>query len=457
MIQAGMNVVRLNFSHGIYSDFEQIIKNVRTISKKLNVPIAILQDLQGPKIRIADAPPEGIPVKKGEKIILTTGQTKSFSSRTKNETSIIPLDDKNLHKDVKKDDLILVDDGLMEFKVLEIKGNDIHAVAENKGVIKTRKGVNVPGANLATSSLTEKDLRDLEFGLAHDVDYVALSFVRSAQDMAHLRKIIKSKKSQAHVMAKIETRSAVQNLEEIIKIADAIMIARGDLGIEIPPEQVPIVQKRAILLCNQYGKPVITATHILNSMVENPRATRAEISDAANAVFDHSDALMLSNETTVGKYPVEAVETLAKVASATEKNLQDFKTQFKQLLPGHQKKFQEMAISNATCLNAAELALDIHANFIVAVSISGFTAQHIAKHRLYTPLIVVTQSEKIRNQLALVWGCNTIFMSRIDFGKIPEEIEKLLKKNKIAKKGDEIVIVVNASKKQKLISTIVIK
>lgn len=440
MALAGMNVARLNFSHGDYKQFEQIIKNIRTVSEKLKTPIAILQDLQGPKIRIAKVSPDGMKVKKGQKITI-------------GKNGDIDTDYENFAKDVHRGELILIDDGLIEMTIEKIESGKVQCTCLNSGIIKLRKGVNVPGGNLRIETLTKKDQNDLEFGLSQDVDYIALSFVRTAKDITDLKKIIRAKKSDAHVMAKIETRHAVQNLEEIIKTADAIMIARGDLGIEIPPEQVPIVQKKTILLCNQYGKPVITATHILNSMVENPRATRAEISDAANAIFDHSDALMLSNETAVGKYPVEAVKTLAKVASATEKNLQEIK----QFLPYHRKKFQELAISNATCLNAAELALDIHANFIVAVSISGYTAQHIAKHRLYTPLITITQSEKIRRKLALVWGCNMIFIERIDFQKIPEEVENLLKKNKIAKKGDEVVIVMNASKKQKIISTIVIK
>lgn len=445
MVLAGMNVARLNFSHGDYAQFEQIIKNIRTVSEKLKTPIAILQDLQGPKIRIAKihsatSTPDGLKIKKNQKI--TIGKNGG-----------IETDYENFAKDVRPDELILIDDGLIEMTIEKIESGKISCTCLNSGIIKLRKGVNVPGGNLRIETLTGKDRNDLKFGLSQDVDYIALSFVRTAKDITDLKKMIRAKKSDAEVMAKIETRQAVENLEEIIKTADAIMIARGDLGIEIPPEQVPIVQKKTILLCNQYGKPVITATHILNSMVENPRATRAEISDAANAIFDHSDALMLSNETAVGKYPVEAVETLAKVASATEKNLQEIK----QLLPYHRKKFQELGISNATCLNAAELALDIHANFIVAVSISGYTAQHIAKHRLYTPLITITQSEKIRRKLALVWGCNTFFIERINFQKIPEEVENLLKKNKITKKGDEVVIVVNASKKQKIISTIVIK
>ncbi|MEK7544907.1 MAG: pyruvate kinase [Patescibacteria group bacterium] len=444
MVLAGMNVARLNFSHGTYDQFKEIIRNVRTVSEKLKRPIAILQDLQGPKIRVADAPAEGIAVKKGDTITLTTQEIKA-------DKKLIPVDYEKFHEDVKEGDLLLIDDGLIECEVEKIEGTEVVCTVMNNGLIKSRKGINAPMSDIQMSALTEKDRKDLDFGIAHEVDYVALSFVRTAEDMNELRKIITSHKSEAKIMAKIEQRQAVENLEEIIQASDAVMIARGDLGIEIPAENVPIVQKRAIVLCNHYGKPVITATHILNSMVENPRATRAEISDAANAVFDHSDALMLSNETAVGKYPIEAVETLAKVASATEGNIQKhFQNSYQR------KKDVDRAISNATCLNAAELAMDIHAEYIVAVSTTGFTAEHIAKHRFYTPIITVTPYEKVKNQMALVWGCNEVFVKKVDFKNISEEIENLLKEKKIGKKGDEVVIVVNASKKQKIISTIIL-
>lgn len=449
MVRAGMNVARLNFSHGKYEQFEEIIKNIRAISKKLDQPIAILQDLQGPKIRIAQAPEAGIAVEKDELITLTTNLKNADTGK---KSPIIPIDYTQLHQEVKKGDMLLVDDGLIELAVEKVTGTEIACRCVNQGVIHSRKGVNVPTTTLSLPSMTEKDHQDLEFGLSQDVDFVALSFVQTAKDIYELRKIIKAKKSKARVMAKIETRQAVTNLEEIIKIADAIMIARGDLGIEIPAEQVPLVQKQAIHLCNEYGKPVITATHMLNSMVENPRATRAEISDAANAIFDNSDALMLSNETAVGKYPVQAVETLARVAVATEKNIQKHPHLFPQ-----RKRNQELQISNATCMNAAQLAEDIKAHFIVAVSLTGFTAQHIAKHRIYRPLITITTTEKVKDQLALSWGCKQIFVERINFKNIPAEVESLLKKEKIAKVGDEVVIVVNASKEQKLISTIVIQ
>lgn len=448
MIHAGMNVARLNFSHGKYEEFEAIIKNIRQVSKKLGVPIAILQDLQGPKIRTGEMPETGTQVKKDEKLIFSTAETKY--SKVKG-VSTIPVQYKELHKDLKAKDVILVDDGLLEFTVEKVAGKQIYVKAETDGVIKSRKGINVPTASLSADPLTPKDIKDLEFGIKHDVDYVALSFVREASDIIRLKKMLRDKKCQAKVMAKIERHEAVKNLEEIVKVSDALMVARGDLGIEIPAENVPMVQKRTILLANTYGKPVITATHMLNSMIENPRATRAEISDAANAILDHSDALMLSNETAVGKYPIEAVETLARVAHATEENLQ----KYEHLLPFKIKKFDQ-PISNATCLNATKLALDINADFIAAVSLSGFTAQHIAKHRIYKPIITFTTSEKVRNQLALVWGLDYIFVKKIDFKNASRQIAQFLKSLGIAKKGEEIVTVVNASKEENTIATTIV-
>lgn len=444
MVRAGMNVVRLNFSHGTYEQFEKLIKNVREISRKLNTPIAIMQDLQGPKIRIGTLPQEGVEIKKGETVILTTRPEIG-------RKGLIPIQYKKLPKEVKEGHMILIDDGLIELEVKRTRSNTIFCKVITGGTIKTHKGINVPGADLSVSTITEKDKRDLKFALRLGIDYVALSFVKSGKDIVELKKLIKKYPGDAKVIAKIERQEAVKNLEGIIRVADAIMVARGDLGIEIPAEMVPIVQKKIIEHSNLHGKPVITATQILQSMVESPRATRAEISDAANAVFDHTDALMLSNESAVGKYPVEAVETLSKVAATVEAAIQ--KEEF--LLPHKIRKF-DLPISNATCLNAAKLALDINANMIVAVTGSGFTAKHIAKHRLYKPIITLTDSEKVKHQLALVWGLNHIFVKKLDLKHAAQEVRKFLKHKQLVKKGDEVVIVVNASKKEKLISTIII-
>lgn len=456
MVRAGMNAARLNFSHGSYAEFAEIIKNIRSVGRELDVPIALVQDLQGPKIRVGKMPNDGIAVKKGDRVMLTTraitGGRRGSANATNagdSATIIVPIQYKKLPREVHSGDMIAIDDGILELGVKRVHGDTIETIARNDWTIKTNKGINVPGVTLSAASLTKKDLQDLAFGIKHGVDYVALSFVKSARDVMELQKRLKRAGSVARVMAKIERAEAIDNIDAIVQAADAIMVARGDLGIEIPAENVPLVQKRIIHLCNQYGKPVITATHILNSMVDNPRATRAEISDAANAVFDHSDALMLSNETAVGHYPIEAVKTLARVAHATESSLQ----KYEHLLP-YKRQF-DMPITNATCLNATKLALDIDADAIVAISQSGYTAQHIAKHRIYKPIITIVSSEKVRNQLALVWGLNDIFIRSIHFKNIAHDVTNLLRQKNLASAGQEIVIVTNASKKEKNITTTV--
>ena len=284
-----------------------------------------------------------------------------------------------------------------------------------------------------------------------DVDFVALSFVKNRKDIEQLRKMITKAGRTARIVAKIERHEAIANLRDIIKATDAVMVARGDLGTDIPAEQVPIIQKSIIAIANRYGKPVITATHVLQSMVKESKATRAEISDAANAIFDHTDAIMLSNETAVGKYPVKATTTLTKVASAVEKELQKHEEVLDYVL--HRGKISQR---NATCQNACEMAHDLNADYMAIYTEDGYTARHIAKHRLFIPIICITPDKKVARQLSLVWGINTIFIKRCNKNnaKKIDEIVKLLKKEKITKKGSKIVIVCNASKKESLISTI---
>jgi pyruvate kinase len=444
MILAGMNVARLNFSHGDYSEFARLIRNIRAASKKLGVPIAIMQDLQGPKIRVGEMPEKGISIKKNEIVILTTSNVTGVPGK-------IPVQYKGLPQDVRKNDRILIDDGLLELHVLKIKGHDITCRVINSGTVYKHKGINVPTASISANPITSKDKQDLAFALENDVDYVALSFVKSPKNIIELRELIRRKHGQAKIIAKIERHEAVDNLESIIQETDGVMVARGDLGVEVPAETVPLIQKRMIHLANIHGKPVITATQILQSMVENPRPTRAEISDAANAIFDHSDALMLSNESAVGKYPVEATHTLAKVATSVEQFLKKHKEFLPNLL------FHEnMPVSYATCLHGTKLAMDIGARLIVAVTYSGFTAQHVAKHRSYIPIIAITEDKKVQQQLALVWGINRVFTEKLELKNCPHQTRKLLLKHNLAKKGDKIVIISNASKEDKHISVITV-
>jgi len=450
MISAGMNVARLNFSHGSYDHMKKLIRTIRKASKAENKPVAILQDLQGPKIRVGKLPENGIELKKGKTIILHAGGKKYHAG----EPPEIPVQYKNLHKDVKNGDILLLDDGYLEVEITRKKGEQLYCTVKTGGTLKSNKGINCPTASISAKTITPKDKKDLEFGLKQGIDYVALSFVRSAKDIHELRAILKKKKHEnVKIISKIERHEAVKDLESIVDASDAVMVARGDLGIEVPAEQVPIIQKEIIHWALLYGKPVIVATQVLESMIQNPRATRAEISDAANAVFGHTDAIMLSAETSVGKYPVNAVRTLAKVARATEKEMK--KKQF--LLHNHLFE-KDMPITDATCYNAALIAAEIKAKHIVIMTKSGYTAQQIMKHRPHTPVTVITPNENVRRQLQLVWGLNHIHVIKSafkPFAKKAQTIIPLLKKECGMKNGEEIVIV-NAGKRNNFITTIVL-
>ena len=426
--------------------------------------IGIIQDLQGPKIRLGVVLETGLTVKKNDTFILTsqkiTGNRNRIATSSSHKTTIIPIQLKNFTKTLKKGGAVLINDGLIEAKILEVGKDKIKCRIICGGLIKSHAGISFPGSTINIPPITEKDKRDLKFGLQQNVDYVALSFVKSAKDIKDLRKLIQQTRSKAEhhskdtkIIAKIERHAAVINLKEIIKESDGIMVARGDLGMDIPPEQVPIVQKRIIRLSNKFAKPVITATEVLLSMVISPRATRAEISDAANAVFDHTDAIMLSNESAVGKFPSRAAKTLSKVAETVEQELQ----KYEELLPITPSK-QISGNENLDCLNACELAMNTKANFLVVYTSDGTSAREIAKYRTYTPIIVITENEKTARELTLVWGLNKIFTSKIsknEKNKI-NKITTLLKQKKEVKKGQKLVIICSASSKEKLISNIII-
>jgi pyruvate kinase len=443
MIKAGMNVARLNFSHGNYEDFKKIIANIKKVSRDLKTPVAILQDLQGPKIRLGKLKENTI-LKNGRTIILTT-------KNNPDKADTYPVQYKKLPNDVKKNDKILIADGMIELKVLKRTKTEITCKVLAGGFISSHKGINVPTASISQNPLTLKDKQDLNFGIEHDVDFVALSFVRSAKDIAELRNLIRKKHGRAKIIAKIERHEAIKNIEEIIHETDGIMVARGDMGVEISPEKVPLYQKKIIHLANIHGKPVITATEMMQSMITNPRPTRAEVSDIANAVFDHTDALMLSNESAVGKFPVKAVDYMAKVARSTENELK----KHKKFLPN--KLFEgNFPLSYATCSNGAQLASNIGADLIVVITRSGFTAQHVAKHRIYIPIIVVTEDHKVQNQMQLVWGTQKTLIKDLSEIIHPAAIRKLLLEKKIAQKGQKVVIVSNATTNEKSIFTIII-
>ncbi len=448
IIKAGMNVARLNFSHGDYDSHLQLIRNIRKAEKETGQRVAIMQDLQGPKIRVGKMPKKGIFVKKDQEITLTI---KKIEGGEIDGKVIVPVKYKDIIKDVNAGDEVLINDGLVETKAIKIQGDEILCKVQFGGEINTGNGINLPSSKVSLKTITLKDKKDLAFGLKNKVDFVALSFVKSGEDIRELREMIEKMGGHAKIVAKIERHEAIHNLKDIIRNSDAAMVARGDLGTDIPAEHVPIVQKRIISLANSLGKPVITATQVLQSMVKKSRPTRAEISDAANAVFDHTDAIMLSNETAVGKYPRKSVTTLSKVAHTVEKELKKHKELQEYIINKHY-----MSPINATCLNACELAMDSNANAIVVYTDDGYTANNIAKHRIYIPIITITPHEKIARSLVLTWGLNTFFVKKLpaDNTKKVNEILKIIKKENFVKTGDKVVLVCNARRQKGLISIV---
>ncbi len=433
MIKAGMNAARLNFSHGTTASQLDLIKNIRRAESITGKTIAIIQDLQGPKIRLGVLPDQGVKIKLGEEVIMDT--SKNIYSE-KNGQKIFPVQYRSLHQDVKKDDIILIEDGMIKTKVLKVKGTSITIKALTPGLLKTHKGINVPTASISANPLTKKDLADLKFGIKAGVDFIALSFVRKGSDITHLREILRQHNSYIKIIAKVERHEALENLEDIVAESNAIMVARGDLGVETPAETVPIAQKHMVRLANEAGKPVIIATEMLQSMIENPRATRAEISDAANAVFDHADALMLSNETATGKYPLQAIETLARVAQNIE--------QFQKKHHWTKLKYFDFKENDPVeiCHTATILAEETGAKMIVTITDHGFTARNVAKQRVYTPIVVVSPYRNAKRELQICWGIDKIFTTK---SRSPDVLAKLLVKENLLKKGDKIVIISNAS------------
>ncbi len=437
MVLAGMNVARLNFSHGTHEDHAKMIATIRAIAIKLGQPIAILQDLQGPKIRVGDLPKDGIMLVKGELAVFTTNAVA--------DPSKIPVTYDRLHLDVKAGDVILLDDGLLEVKVEKVEGQDIITRIVNGGPLTSHKGFNLPTATLSIPAITEKDKDDLKFGVAQGVDWVALSFVRDAKEIYDLRYMIKDLEtaqgikeeypSPIRIVAKIEKHEAVRNIDEIIEAVDGIMVARGDLGIETPAEEVPLVQKRIIDKCLAAAKPVIVATQMLDSMIRNPRPTRAEVSDVANAVIDHADAVMLSGESASGKFPLEAVETMSRIIRETEKS------QYDDMPPGSVsliKHTTEVAMSEIANI----LARDVSARLILVASMSGDTGRVVSRYRAELPVLVATDSERVRNQLTLSWGVVPFLLPLCrSVEELADRSVGYLKREQMVSIGDKIIIV----------------
>lgn len=398
-VQAGMAVARINFSHGDHADHARRISLVRQIARRANRPVAVMADLQGPKLRVGVLPPEGLPLIEGEIVTLVNQPSSS-------EPDAIPIPHPEVLRDVRPGDRILLDDGLLELQVGKGDEQQVQARVVAGGVLASRKGLSLPHTGLRMPSVTEKDQADAAFALQHEVDYFALSFVRSPDDVERLRAWLTERGANAPIIAKIEKPEALQAIDDILAVSDGLMVARGDLGVETPAEEVPIAQKRIIRACNQAGKPVITATQMLDSMIRNPRPTRAEASDVANAILDGTDAVMLSGETAVGKYVVTAVQTMARIASVTERCLPYADWLQRGYLAGSGRVMD--AIGQVAC----ELAADLGARAIIASTVSGSTARRVASHRPATPIVALTPSRATYRQLALVWGIQPLLVDQ---------------------------------------------
>jgi len=429
LIRRGMNVARLNFSHGSYKEHLQVIENIRQASLKIGQPIAILQDLGGPKIRIGKIIKEPIFLKEGSSFILT-------NRKVPGDEQEVSLTFPSLPQKVEKGDCIFLADGTLELKVKEFTSTDIICRVVRGGKLTSHQGVNIPNISIDIPSLTEKDYQDILFGIKNKVDFIGLSFIRRAEDVLKVRKILKENKAEEiSLIAKIEKKEAVDNLKEIIEASDGIMVARGDLGVEIPLENVPLVQKNIIKKCNFVGKPVITATQMLISMMSNPRPSRAEVTDVANAILDGTDAIMLSEETAVGNYPLEAVETMNKIALRIEKAIDYEKILSERSISV--KPTNADAISHATC----QVSLDLKVKAIVTFTFSGSTARMVSRYRPPVPIIAASTQDSTVKKLTLSWGVYPFKTEELaDTDDMITRSRKVALETGLVRSGEKIVI-----------------
>ena len=438
MIEAGMDVARLNFSHGDHAEHMERIKLIRHISDEIQKPITILQDLQGPKLRVGNLPKEGIPLEPGQKIILAPSDV-DLPGDDEQKITVIPMEVPNLVNSVSVGDRILLDDGLLEMKTTNLGKDFLEAEVVLGGTLKSHKGVNLPGASLAISALTEKDLRDLEFGLEVKVDVVAISFVQSAEDVIMLReKMMELNPARANtpIIAKLERPRAIENLESILDAADGVMVARGDLAVETSPSQVPIMQKKIIEAANQRAKIVITATQMLDSMIHNPRPTRAEASDVANAVFDGTDAVMLSGETAAGAYPIESVAMMSRIVKEAEKNFSKWGQ------PQAPTTVSSMDDALSITKAARELAQDRQVDCIAVFTQSGRTALFMSKARPTVPIIALTPDMETYQRLGLYWGVTPFLVPyATSVESMLSHIEAALIANTELTSGQQVVVI----------------
>ena len=435
LARAGMDVARLNFSHGEHLEHLDVMKSARDIAAQLDRPIALLQDLSGPKIRtgrLRDGRP--VELRRGERVAITTDESIEGTPE-RISTTYDPLP-----RDVAPGDKILLDDGNLELRVLSAAGEEVTAEIVHGGLLRPNKGMNLPGVRLSTPALTDKDRRDLAFGVTNGVDYVALSFVRQAADVEEVRSLIRSMGATTPVIAKIEKREAVDDLSQILDAADGVMVARGDLGVELSTEEVPTLQKRIIEMANGAGKVVITATQMLESMIENPRPTRAEASDVANAILDGTDGVMLSAETAAGRFPVEAVATMARIARYTEEHYGSFRA------PARVTGGAASMVARSLARVASTVAEELDCKLIVAFTESGSTARLLSSYRPRAPIAAVTFNEDTFRRLALWWGVVPV---KSEFAATTDEMivrgEELLKRRGMVGPGDTILMLAGQS------------
>ncbi|MDP2174634.1 MAG: pyruvate kinase [Bacteroidota bacterium] len=428
LIKAGVDVCRINSSHGTHIDHLQVIKNIREINKELNSDICILQDLQGPKLRIGIVENDEVFIEKGKKIILTCNEMIGNSE-------MITIRYIDLAKDVKPGELILLDDGKLELRIDRVINNtDVEATVIEGGSLKSKKGFNLPHTDMSFPSLTEKDLLDLDFALENNVEWIGLSFVRKAEDIIDLKRRIAEKGKDCRVIAKIEKPEAVMNIDEIIAVTDAVMVARGDLGVEMPLQDLPIIQKNIIEKCIKSAKPVIVATQMMESMIYNSTPTRAEVSDVANAVIDGADAVMLSAETSVGAFPIKVVETMEKIVRDVEK---DRRVYFKGTKPTSES---DTFVSDEICFTAVRMSDHLKAKSIVGMTRSGYSALEISSYRPKADIYIFTNNEVLLKAMSLVWGVRGFYYNDyVSTDQTFTDVIEVLKKNQLVKDGDIVV------------------
>jgi pyruvate kinase len=428
LLAAGMDVARLNFSHGSHEEHAQTIALLRAASLEQKKTIAILADLQGPKIRTGVLAGGGpVLLRTGQEFVITTAKILGDSTRV--NTTFTPLP-----KEVHRGDRILLSDGLIELRVVQVRGPNVICEVINGGALGEHKGINLPGINLRVPALTPKDKADLKFALKHGADYIAVSFVRRPEDVLLAKQLIKRAGKDTPVIAKLEKPEAIENLDAIMRAADGVMVARGDLGVEMNPERVPVVQKTIIARAREFRRPVITATQMLESMTENPRPTRAEASDVANAIFDGSDAVMLSAETASGKYPVEAVSMMARIIEEAEESIKEF--------PRPSTTQEQLKVAETVAELVCHASRELHMKLIAVFTHSGFTARLVSRYRPLVPIIAFTPEPEIRRRMALIWGVqsrNIADIRKID--GLAAIAEKRLIEERLVRKGDVIGIV----------------